>query len=159
MLDGVARNRIIVGAYVDRDGGVCPMLAAHRHGGRTSLASFARAWDRYTGAGKGARAASDRELRTLAVMLEASVALDEAGRDGELSHAIAEHRAARKRRGIRRDTGERNRTPELRRRHGWAWLRLFRRYDAYEMALKQLDEHGKVKPSGSEPTERELERV
>ncbi len=28
------------------------MLAAHRNGGRTSLASFARAWDRYTGAGK-----------------------------------------------------------------------------------------------------------
>ena len=32
------------------------MLAAHRNGGRTSLASFARAWDRYTGA-RGAAAA------------------------------------------------------------------------------------------------------
>ncbi len=49
MLGGVESNRIIVGAYTDRSGGVCPMLAAHRNGGRTSLASFARAWDRYTG--------------------------------------------------------------------------------------------------------------
>jgi hypothetical protein len=31
MLDGLGANRIIVGAYVDRDGGVCPMLAAHRN--------------------------------------------------------------------------------------------------------------------------------
>jgi hypothetical protein len=50
MLDGIANSRIIVGAYTDRQGGVCPMLAAHRNGGRTSLASFARAWDRYTDA-------------------------------------------------------------------------------------------------------------
>src|SRR3712207_7577220 len=34
MLDGIAANTIIVGAYTDRRGGVCPMLAAHRHGGR-----------------------------------------------------------------------------------------------------------------------------
>src|SRR5918994_1019946 len=50
MLTGVEANQIIVGAYTDRKGGVCPMLAAHRNGGRTSLASFAHAWDRYTGA-------------------------------------------------------------------------------------------------------------
>ena len=43
MLRGVDSNSIIVGAYVDRDGGICPMLAAHRNGGRTNLASFARA--------------------------------------------------------------------------------------------------------------------
>ena len=41
MLTGVEANRIIVGAYTDRKGGVCPMLAAHRNGGRTSLASIA----------------------------------------------------------------------------------------------------------------------
>ena len=43
MLEGVRSNEIIVGAYVDRRGGVCPMLAAHRCGGRTSFVSFARA--------------------------------------------------------------------------------------------------------------------
>jgi hypothetical protein len=77
MLAGVEGNRIIVGAYTDRKGGVCPMLAAHRNGGRTSLASFAHAWDRYTGARGRARPASDRELHTLTAMLEASIALDE----------------------------------------------------------------------------------
>ena len=56
MLDAIEHNRIIVGAYTDRDGGVCPMLAAHRNGGRTSYASFARAWDRYTKAPAAARA-------------------------------------------------------------------------------------------------------
>ena len=78
MLEGVEANRIIVGAYTDRKGGVCPMLAAHRNGGRTSLASFAHAWDRYTGVrGRRARAATERELTTLRAMLEASIALDE----------------------------------------------------------------------------------
>ena len=56
-------DRIIVGAYSDRSGGVCPMLAAHRCGGRTDFRSFARAWDRFTGAGRRARKATERELR------------------------------------------------------------------------------------------------
>src|SRR5919198_716364 len=108
MLEGIESNRIIVGAYVDRDGGVCPMLAAPGTGGRTSLASFARAWDRYTKAGGRARPATERELRTLRAMLEASIALDEQG-DGEVGEAIAEHRASAQK---RRQTGERDRTAE-----------------------------------------------
>src|SRR5919197_781207 len=77
-LDGIDASRIIVGAYTDRQGGVCPMLAAHRLGGRTNLGSFARAWDRYTRAKGGRpRPATDRELRTLRTMLEASVSQDE----------------------------------------------------------------------------------
>ncbi len=40
MLEGIRANEIIVGAYTDRAGGVCPMLAAHRHGGRTSFVSL-----------------------------------------------------------------------------------------------------------------------
>ena len=77
MLDGIANSRIIVGAYTDRQGGVCPMLAAHRNGGRTSLASFARAWDRYTDAARRPRPATERELNTLRAMLEASIGLEE----------------------------------------------------------------------------------
>jgi hypothetical protein len=46
MLEGMRVNEIIVGAYTDGRG-VCPMLAAHRAGGRTSLISFAHAWDRF----------------------------------------------------------------------------------------------------------------
>jgi hypothetical protein len=76
MLEGIKTNRIIVGAYTDHRGGVCPMLAAHRCGGRTSLASFAKAWDRYTKAGPRARPATERELRTLRAMLESSLAED-----------------------------------------------------------------------------------
>src|SRR3954470_6210216 len=74
MLQGLQRyDRIIVGAYSDRSGGVCPMLAAHRCGGRTDFRSFARAWDRFTGAGRRARMASQRELITLAAQIEASI--------------------------------------------------------------------------------------
>ena len=77
MLDGIDSNRIIVGAYTDPRGGICPMLAAHRNGGRTSLASFARAWDRYTGAKGKPRPATERELNTLRAMLEVSAGLEE----------------------------------------------------------------------------------
>jgi hypothetical protein len=76
MLRGIDSNRIIVGAYVDpRSRGVCPMLAAHRNGGRTSVASFARAWDEYTGA-KRPRRATRREVNTLRALLVESVELD-----------------------------------------------------------------------------------
>jgi hypothetical protein len=131
MLEGVASNNIIVGAYTDRDGRICPMLAAHRHGGRTSLASFARAWDRYTEA-KGPRPATQRELRTLTAMLEASLIWED--ENNELAAAARAHRETKRPRR-RRPTGERDRTSELRNRIGWAWLRVFRRYDDYEAAL------------------------
>jgi hypothetical protein len=137
MLDG------IVGAYTDNRGGVCPMLAAHRRGGRTDLASFARAWDRYTGAPDCARPATRRELRTLRAMLEASLWTD--GPQQDLASVVADHRATQVDRAVREehtprrpsDTGERNRAPELSKRPGWAWLRPFRRYDEYEQALER----------------------
>jgi hypothetical protein len=95
MLEGIKTNRIIVGAYTDHRGGVCPMLAAHRCGGRTSLASFAKAWDRYTKAGPRARPASEREVRTLRTMLEASLAEDgypQVSLGAEVSRVKAERR-------------------------------------------------------------------
>jgi hypothetical protein len=97
MLRGIAANRIIVGAYVDpRSGGVCPMLAAHRNGGRTSVASFARAWDEYTGA-KRPRRATRREVHALRALLEQSLDL-EAGIDrtpiAELAAQIRAEREA-----------------------------------------------------------------
>src|SRR3954449_13021117 len=52
MLSGIRSNRVIVGAYVDKHGGVCPMLAAHRNGGRTNFGTFARAWDAFTRANR-----------------------------------------------------------------------------------------------------------
>jgi hypothetical protein len=113
MLEGVESNRIIVGAYTDRSGGVCPMLAAHRNGGRTSLASFARAWDSYTGVrARRARPATERELGTLRTMLEASIALDELP---AMADVAREARALRARR-----------------------LRVFRRFNEYERAVAEL---------------------
>jgi hypothetical protein len=144
MLGGIEANNIIVGAYTDRQGGVCPMLAAHRNGGRTSLSSFARAWDRYTGARARPRRATQRELTTLRAMLEASIALDELPdlpRRDELP------------RRPKRDTGERHRARELRDRPGWAWLRPFRRLDEYERALAELELAGRARTDAERETE------
>jgi len=92
MLDAIARNPIIVGAYSSPAGGVCPMLAAHRNGGRTSYARFARAWDRYARAGRRARPATEGELTALRTMLEASIAGEDVRGRGALARAIADHR-------------------------------------------------------------------
>ncbi len=90
MLEGVRTNeRIIAGAYVDGEGGVCPMLAAHRCGGRTDLLSFAKAWDRFTRTKNGSRRATDRETRVLISQLESSL-MSASGMD--LDVAISEHR-------------------------------------------------------------------
>jgi hypothetical protein len=159
MIAGIDTGPIIVGAYTDGDGGICPMLAAHRRGGRTSLASFARAWDRYTEA-RSARRASQRELRTLRAMLEASLWYEPD--QGDLDKAVAELRA----RGVeredqkkagRRDTGERDRSNELRLRPGWAWLRVFRRYDDWQEALARAEEQQADQAAARRDTrEREL---
>jgi hypothetical protein len=83
MLRGIRSNRVIVGAYVDKRGGVCPMLAAHRNGGRTNFGTFARAWDAYTGAKqRKPRCASRREVRTLEGYLEMSLSRDGIELDG-----------------------------------------------------------------------------
>ncbi|MGE4428944.1 MAG: hypothetical protein AB7G37_21020, partial [Solirubrobacteraceae bacterium] len=67
MLQAIRNERIIVGAYTDGAGGMCPMLGAHRYGGRTSFIAFAKSWDRFTSApGRGrCREATRRELRVL----------------------------------------------------------------------------------------------
>ena len=80
MLRGIDSNRIIVGAYVDSaSGGVCPMLAAHRNGGRTDVAAFARAWDEYTSPRR-PRRATRREVTKLRALLERSLDLDTVAR-------------------------------------------------------------------------------
>jgi hypothetical protein len=108
MLAGVRDNEIIVGAYSDRRGGVCPMLAAHRYGGRTNFISFARAWDRFAGS-KHARRATDREIGVLISHLEASLLADE---HVDLGGAVIEHQALARERRAREA-----------RRVGFGWLR------------------------------------
>ena len=100
MLEGIRSNEIIVGAYT-KDGAICPMLAAHRHGGRTNFISFAKAWDRFARA-RGPRKATARELRILETMLEASLAAEV-----QLDGVIAEHQSLARDRRAReaRETG------------------------------------------------------
>ena len=95
MLRGIETNRIIVGAYVDPEsGGICPMLAAHRNGGRTNVASFARAWDDYTNAHR-RRRATRREVRTLRSLLESSLDLDPVLEHTSIAELAAQIRAER----------------------------------------------------------------
>jgi hypothetical protein len=96
MLEGVrGSERVIIGAYVDDRGGACPMLAAHRCGGRTDFLTFAKSWDRFTRAKLGRRVATSRELRILITQLEDSLS-ESSGL--EFDQAIREHRALRGRR-------------------------------------------------------------
>src|SRR3954463_5448169 len=96
MLEGIRANDIIVGAYVDRKGGVCPMLAAHRCGGGTDFLAFAPPWGRSTHA-KRARRATEREIAVLVSYLEASLIEDDL-EGADLGEAIREHQAAGRRR-------------------------------------------------------------
>ena len=173
MLDGMAANAIIVGAYTSDDG-VCPMLAAHRAGGRTNLIAFARAWDRFAfrDARKArARRATERELLVLRTHLEASLLEDEAPQAG-LAAARHEHLELRRRRedtdarirarqrGARPEAtarqrrarpGDPDRSAELGGRQGWSWTRLFRRYDEYKLALERLEAEVSEDVPGREP--------
>jgi hypothetical protein len=180
MLDGIAGNAIIVGAYSTGDG-VCPMLAAHRAGGRTNLISFAKAWDRFAfrdSRSQRSRRATERELLILKAHLEASLLAEDAplspapAGTGELAAARAEHEALVARRRRERDSvhtarptaeakrprrsgqrpGDPSRTRELRTRRGWAWTRIVRRYDDYERVLERLETE---RAAGEQPVERE----
>ncbi|HKJ35990.1 MAG TPA: hypothetical protein VKA36_05440 [Solirubrobacterales bacterium] len=182
MLRGIDTNRIIAGAYADpHSGGICPMLAAHRNGGRTDLSSFAIAWDFFTGA-KRPRRATCREVAALRGYLELSLMAEgiEAPAAGEsLSDAAARIRGERNahrasalvadalesshERPALTPTGERDRTTELRGSDRWAWIRPARRLDTYrervaaaseehsEQAAEQLDRADQVEKADGSP--------
>ena len=88
------------------------------------------------------RPATQREMRTLRSMLEASLMYQD--EVAELASAAAEHRALVDAKARRRPTGETSRLKELRNRAGWAWLRVFRRYDDYSAALAQIESEEKA---------------
>ena len=110
MLEGIRSSPIVVGAYTDGRGGVCPMLAAHRHGGRTSFVSFARAWDAFART-RTIRRATEREVRTLEHLLVASLAAEA---ETDLAAAIAEYRRLPEI-VVRRLRPQDDRTPSLKR--------------------------------------------
>jgi len=126
MLEGINGHEIVVGAYQHGDG-ICPMLAAHRAGGRTSFISFAEAWDRFAFRGTRshrARRATERELLILRTHLEASLLEDEAP-NVDLRAVINQH--------------------HQRQQHadepGSGWMRVVRRYDDYQWLLARLQAH------------------
>ncbi len=102
MLRGIRSNRVIVGAYVDKRGGVCPMLAAHRNGGRTNFGTFARAWDAFTRANpRKPRRASRLEVRMLENYLEMALMREGVGGetlpDRPLAEEVRDVKATRRR--------------------------------------------------------------
>lgn len=146
MLQGVREDTIIVGAYTDASGGVCPMLAAHRRGGRTTFIQFARTWDRFTKAPKrGSRPAEQRELRILERHLEASIeAESELITASEMGQAIAEHRSLVERSEVERTAAAKR----ARRRELTAvaaspklvpsWMRPMGSIEEYERAMEEV---------------------
>jgi hypothetical protein len=111
MLEGIRSTPIIAGAYTS-DGGICPMLAAHRAGGRTNASSFARVWDRFAFRGArvtGPRPATARELLILSTQLEASLIAEDAP-GADLAAAIVSHQELMARRA---ESGKRQAAREL----------------------------------------------
>lgn len=89
MLSGVMSNTVITGAFSDGTG-VCPMLAAHRNGGRTACVSFPEAWDTFCGVhGRNiTRPATQEEVSVLRAQLEESISYKA---DTSLADAITDH--------------------------------------------------------------------
>ena len=142
MLDGIRQNDIIVGAYTDH-GGICPMLAAHRAGGRASCISFAKAWDAFAFRGarkRPTRRATRRELLVLTSHLEVSLLDDDATSD--LGAAIAEQDELVQACPADDRSADTDRSAELETAPGWAWMLVMRRYDEYERALALVESGG-----------------
>ena len=78
MLEALDDDELILGAYTDRRGRTCPMLAAHRRGARIDVGDFPRAWDAF-GRARRPRPATERELEILRALLEESVEGDAPG--------------------------------------------------------------------------------
>jgi len=72
MLDALEADELIIGAYTDRRGRTCPMLAAHRRGARIDVGDFPRAWDAF-GRARRPRIATPRELEILRALLEEAI--------------------------------------------------------------------------------------
>jgi hypothetical protein len=152
MLDGIERDEIIAGAYSNREG-VCPMLAAHRAGGRTTAIAFAKAWDRFAfraSRRRRPRRATAHELLLLKIYLQASLLAT----PNEARAPVTPARTSVTSAGAPRtrtpaatpvtapaappQPGDADRSGELAGRPGWSWSRLVRRYDDYERLMARL---------------------
>ena len=155
MLDGIERDEIIAGAYSNREG-VCPMLAAHRAGGRTTAIAFAKAWDRFAfraSRSRRPRRATARELLLLKIYLQASLLATPNEARTPVTPArtpvtpagapctahTGDRRPDRRTPAAPPRPGDADRSDELAGRPGWSWSRLVRRYDDYERLMALLE--------------------
>ena len=92
MLVGLGNNTVITGAFSANDG-ACPMLAAHREGGRTSVCSFPQAWDTFCGVAGRQIIRPATEYEVLILRREIQASLQPAG-PSMFAEAIAAHQAA-----------------------------------------------------------------
>jgi hypothetical protein len=136
---------LIAGAYARPGLGVCPLLAAHRRGGREhGRSTFAGEWDRFTRKRtRRARLITEQERRVLESLVRESLLP---------SDALPEPAAPTARQAIVArvpstppsgpgDMGrDADRSAELSSFEGWAWLGVYRRLDDYEAALAALRE-------------------
>ncbi len=99
MLVGLKNNTVIAGAFAGAKDGACPMMAAHREGGRTSCCTFPEAWDKFCGVhGRNiVRPATEYEVMILCREIEASLQ----PLPTVLSDAITEFQASRAGRAAR----------------------------------------------------------
>ena len=72
MLRALEDEELIVGAYVDRHGRMCPTVAAFRRGARACVGGFPKAWDDFAQARR-PRPATQRERQILRALLEESL--------------------------------------------------------------------------------------
>ena len=156
MLAGIECCPIIAGAYSNSDG-ICPMLAAHRSGGRTSAISFAKAWDRFTLGDPSptarrrirARLATRRELLVLKMYLQASLLSTAASEPAVMQPAAPTPAPPKPVAG----TPQRNedavpmlapgscdvdRRSELDLHDGWSWTRPVRSFDEYQLIVATI---------------------
>jgi hypothetical protein len=144
---------------------------------QTSLASFARSWDRFTDASR-PRLATEREVRTLRSYIEMSLLRDEQGTESltALANGIRAERAEAAERAAEdetgpstegqrgqppssRDTGERHRAHELKHSRFWSWLRPTRRYDVFAESVAAATEQLNEQRAAADAAERERETV
>jgi hypothetical protein len=145
MLDALRSDApLIAGAYAASELGACPLLAAHRRGGREhGRSTFAGEWDRFTGTPQGRpRLITDHEREILESLVRESLAPGDALMlpAASLARAMRVPPAPPGRRSERDPGRDADRSAELGSVEGWAWLGVYRRLDDYEAALAWLDQ-------------------
>src|SRR5215218_10294229 len=133
---------LIAGAYAARELGACPLLAAHRRGGREhGRSTFAGEWDRFTRTPQGRPrliTEGEREVleRLILESLPSHAPIQPAASSATQMPLAPVPSTRLSERGDQRLDADRS--AELSSIVGWAWLGVYRRLDDYEAALASI---------------------